>query len=92
MNMENIGNHYEILVARELDRLIEEGDAQFSQAELEDIACLALNGLSPHYIRSQVDLLSHISDKDQEATQVKVRKAVKKAVNHRERRQSSRED
>ncbi|WKJ90812.1 late competence development ComFB family protein [Methylomonas montana] len=61
--MLNISNYYEQLVIDRLWKLAEEAVEPFSQAFQEDVACLALNKLSPCYVRNSIDKSINIGEK-----------------------------
>ncbi len=60
--MLNINNYYERLVIDQLWKLAEQADQPFSQAFQEDVACLALNRLSPCYVRNTIDKGINVSE------------------------------
>ena len=55
MNFNNVANAYEITVYNEVLRFLNERENEYSEDQAEDIACLALNELPPHYVRHSVD-------------------------------------
>jgi hypothetical protein len=79
MNFDSVANTYEHSVFNEVLRLLNEREMNFSEDEAEDIACLALNELPPHYVRHGVDTAYfQTTDESQEMSQ-QVAKAVEKA-------------
>lgn len=58
---------------------------------LEDVACIALNRLSPRYIRFTVDLMVNLSQKEREQLEQEVIEAVDYGVELAESRRTSRE-
>lgn len=87
-----IENYYERLVfARIHAWLTEEGDGTDLDV-LEDIACVALNRLSPRYFRHSVDLASHLSLSDRKALDKEVEKAVNYALKLVQSRRADRID
>jgi len=75
---DSIHNYFEPLV---LEILNESSSAQgFSDEELSDVACIALNSLPPKYIRHEVDLLYFSNDAEKQQMRDKARRAVQKAI------------
>ncbi len=64
MILDNIHNHYERLVFDEIQRYQKEKDIIFSEAVLEDVACLALNHLPARYVRHSVDIAFYLTTKE----------------------------
>jgi len=62
-----------------LDYLSEREEAQ-NQELMEDVACVALNLLPPHYVRHSIDLAMHINDEEREKMVIQVQQAVIKAA------------
>ena len=76
--MLDISNYYEKLVTDQLWKLMENSEEHFSQAFLEDVACIALNQLPACYIRYYVDKSSSLTEHHfQEMNQ-----AVNNAINY----------
>lgn len=79
MNFDAINNFYENLVYEAISRQLENSDRQYSQSEIEDIACLALNGLPARYVRHTVDTVYFQSDDERLNMEKNVVEAVAKA-------------
>jgi len=77
MNFDAIYNFYENLVYEAISEEMSKREHGVSQAEIEDIACLALNALPARYIRHTVDTVYFLSDEDR----IKMDKNVHTAVN-----------
>lgn len=56
-----------------------------SEELLADVACLALNALSPRYIRHEVDLHFFMTNKERALNRLAVCKAIEAAFEHIER-------
>lgn len=78
--MLDINNYYEKLVSEQLWKIIQNAKQPPSQSFLEDVACVALNNLPTFYVRSLVDVSSHLSDVDHEKMKNAVVAAVETAV------------
>lgn len=64
MNFENIHNYYEKLVLEHLQDTLIDQQGITDQDLLEDVACIALNHLPPHYVRHDVDTAFFTSDEE----------------------------
>lgn len=84
--MLNISNYYEQLVIDRLWKLAEEAVEPFSQAFQEDVACLALNKLSPCYVRNSIDKSINISEKQYQEMVEAVDLAIKQGIETVQRR------
>lgn len=80
MNFDAINNFYENLVFEAIARELEHNDHGFSQDEIEDIACLALNALPARYVRHTVDTVYFQSDDERISMDKNVHKAVVEAI------------
>ncbi|EAT11311.1 late competence development ComFB family protein [Bermanella marisrubri] len=77
---DQIHNYYEHKV---LEVLAEEtADKGFSQDQLVDLACLALNNLPTRYYRHEVDIAFYMSAHEHEEINRRTRQAVKDAVSY----------
>jgi len=74
-----IENYYEHLVFARIQAWLTEWGEGADLDVLEDVACVALNQLSPRYFRHSVDLAFHLSQSDRKALDKEVEKAVKYA-------------
>lgn len=77
MPMDSVHNYYERLVFNEIkenyyDKLEDENS-------LADMACIALNRITPRYIRYDIDMSFYMSGEEHLQIQKTVKKAVKKA-------------
>ena len=79
MNFDAIHNYYESLViAQVMETVAREGDN--SEDELQDIACLALNQLPPHYVRHDDETAFFLTTRNRERMQRAIREAVLNAI------------
>lgn len=86
--LSSITNSYEQLVLDEiLDTLGDQADPHAMQDYIEDIACLALNGLPARYVRHRIDLASHLTAEEFTAMREQAARAVKLATETVKRRQ-----
>ena len=76
MALDTVHNYYERLVFNEINDLYED---DFDENELADMACIALNRISPRYIRYDIDMSFYMSSEEHYEIQKRVSKAVKKA-------------
>lgn len=69
-------NYYEHLV---IDAVINQATHYplLTEDQHPDVACVALNRLPPRYIRHQVDLAFHMTEKEQRDNEQQIHKAVK---------------
>ncbi|EXJ16864.1 late competence development ComFB family protein [Imhoffiella purpurea] len=87
----NIGNYYERLVMERIREVIEADQAPNEPTYIEDIACVALNGLPPRYIRHSIDLASHLTDAEHDRMRQQVSEAVEMALTTVQRRRAARD-
>lgn len=80
MNFDAINNFYEHLVFEAISREMENSDHEYSQDEIEDIACVALNALPSRYVRHTVDTVYFQSDEERISMGNSVKQAVKAAI------------
>ncbi len=76
MAMDTVHNYYERLVFNEIKEKY--GD-KIDENQAADMACIALNRISPRYIRYDIDMSFYMSAEEHWETQKRVTKAVKKA-------------
>lgn len=74
MAFDSVHNYYEKLVFEEINRFY--ANERFSEDELEDMACLALNKIQPRYIRHNVDMCFFMTEQER----MKIVDAIKDAV------------
>ncbi|WP_159084354.1 late competence development ComFB family protein [Dongshaea marina] len=71
---EDIHNLYESLVIQQMDRM---GlNETYNEMIIADLCCLTLNKLPTKYIRSRVDALSHLTERDSYEIESLVRSAL----------------
>lgn len=80
MNFDAINNFYEHLVFEAISREIDDNNHKFSQDEIEDIACVALNALPSRYVRHTVDTVYFQSDEERINMGNNVKQAVRDAI------------
>ena len=80
MNYDAIYNYYERLVYDAISRAIENSEHEYTQDEIEDIACLALNALPSRYVRYTVDTVYFQSDQERINMDKNVQEAVDNAL------------
>lgn len=80
---DQIRNYYENKVVDAINH--QAIDKRFSQEQLVDLACLALNNLPTRYYRHEVDLVFYMSAQEHEEIDIKVQKAVKEAFTYLEK-------
>ena len=89
MGYESIKNYYETLVAFELQAQLSTKEKSEDFDYIEDVACVALNKLPPHYVRHHVDLVYYLTDEEKMKMENAVRTAVNEALTfvtkHRQR-------
>jgi len=79
MENDSILNYYEKLVFDNIQQtLIDTGKIE-SEDAIQDIACLALNGLPSRYIRHHVDTIFYMPDHEKKKMMTDVAAAVQKA-------------
>lgn len=84
---EQITNFYEpLVIERVQDQL--DGAPDITAAQLEDIACVALNQLPPRYVRNSVDLLAHLTEEEELRIHQDIDTAIFKAVDTIRRRKT----
>ena len=75
-----IENYYETLVFDRIRKLTKERGEEPDPDYWEDLACVALNHLPPHYVRHIVDFISHLSDEQRDNLNSEVNSAVDYAL------------
>lgn len=76
-DLETVHNYYERKVFQEINtKYLNSG---LDGGQLADMACIALNRISPKYIRYDIDMSFYMSGEEYYAHEKKVRKAVRKA-------------
>lgn len=78
--MLNICNYYEQLVIDHLWQLTNNPANNFTQAFIEDVACLALNDLPTCYVRNLVDKGANMTEHDHQEMRQLVLVAIDKAM------------
>lgn len=89
--LSSIGNYYEHLVMERIAQAQNQNASELATAEIEDLACVALNYLPPRYVRHAVDLAAHLSDAEHRSMREEVADAVDFALLTTRRRQEVRE-
>jgi hypothetical protein len=80
MTFQTVHNHQESVVYELITALASRYPALSGNEELlADVACVALNSLSPRYIRHEVDLHFFMTDAERALHQAAARKAVEAA-------------
>ena len=74
----SLHNYYERLVVDQVMELAPQYPL-LDEGQHPDVACVALNRLPPRYIRHQVDLAFHMTDKERQDSEQLIRDAVKYA-------------
>lgn len=74
MAFDAVQNYYERLVFEEIVQSY--GFDELSEDEIEDIACIALNTITPRYIRHHVDLCFFLSPEERSQMLDEVKIAV----------------
>ncbi len=77
MPMDSVHNYYERLVFNEINENY--ADKFEDHDVLADMACIALNRISPRYIRYDIDMSFYMSVSEHILVEKTVRKAVRKA-------------
>lgn len=80
--MFEIANYYEQLVRDRLWKKMEGRQEVPDTDFLADVACVALNALPARYVRSTVDLGSHLGEGEFLAMQQRVDAALEDAIHH----------
>lgn len=78
--MLNIVNYYEQLVVDRLWKMAESGELPEGGGLREDVACLALNRLTPCYVRNPIDKGIHVDDSQYQRMTTNVEAAIAEAV------------
>ncbi|KZX81297.1 hypothetical protein A3715_05990 [Oleiphilus sp. HI0009] len=76
--LDSIFNYHERLVVDEMSKQLKKHT--FSEAQLSDIACLALNKVPAKYIKHSVDRAFYTSDVERMEIAAKIEKAVAEAI------------
>ena len=74
----SLHNYYERLVVDQVTDLASTYPL-LTEDQHPDVACVALNRLPPRYIRHQVDLAFHMTEKERQDSEQLIRDAVKYA-------------
>ena len=77
MSMETVHNYYERLVFNEIKEHYV--DVLDDENKLADMACIALNRITPRYIRYDIDMSFYMSIDEHIDVERRVSKAVRKA-------------
>jgi len=80
MNFDAIYNYHENLVFDAISHEVEKSNRTYSQNEIEDIACIALNALPSRYVRHAVDTVYFQSDDQRISMDRRILDAVKSAI------------
>jgi len=76
-DLETVHNYYERKVFQEInDKYLDKG---LNEGQLADMACIALNRITPKYIRYDIDMSFYMSGQEYYEHEKRVQKAVKKA-------------
>ena len=76
MNFESVHNYYERLVFERIHELLVVGEGLRDEDFLEDVACVALNGLPAKYVRHDVDMIFYLTSDERTTMERMVREAV----------------
>ncbi|MDH5446601.1 MAG: late competence development ComFB family protein [Gammaproteobacteria bacterium] len=79
MESTSIHNYYEKIV---MQHILKVTNKPYIDADVEDIACVALNHLPPRYIRHEIDMAFYLSHEDRLTIEMHVEKAVTQAIRH----------
>lgn len=79
---DQIQNYYENKVVDAINRIAQ--PKGYSQEQLTDLACLALNNLPTRYYRHEVDLAFYMSAQEHLDIDKRVNKAVQSAIDYLE--------
>lgn len=79
-NYSGIQNYFEPLVIECISQLMAGRPEARDDDFLEDVACVALNRLSPHYVRYRVDAAFYLSTKERNEIDRQVDAAVIEAI------------
>ena len=74
-NFEQVHNYYERLVFEEVARR-SQLHTDFSADMLADVACVALNRMTPHYIRHSADLAFFTTEKERQSVRRNIDESV----------------
>lgn len=80
MNFDAIYNYYERLVFEVIHDALGKAQKSYSQGDIEDIACIALNALPSRYVRHTVDTVYFQSDQERLQMEKDVADAVTSAI------------
>ena len=75
VDFSSVHNHYERPVFEAVTALAP-NYPYLDTSDLPDVACVALNRLPPRYIRHQVDLAFHMTEKERADNEQAIREAV----------------
>lgn len=73
-------NFYERLVIERLNEELQKQDREVTEDYFSDVACIALNHLTPRYIRYHIDAAFYITSTERQQMEQSVEKAVKDAI------------
>lgn len=76
-DLETVHNYYERKVFQEISEYYH--DLGLDTSQLADMACIALNRISPKYIRYDIDMSFYMSATEYHEHKNRVKKAVKRA-------------
>lgn len=79
MTSSNIHNYYEKLV---LDHILDVTGTKGINAYVEDVACIALNQITPRYVRFDIDMAFYLSPAERKSIGMQVDKAVSYALKY----------
>jgi hypothetical protein len=77
MEFDSVHNFYERHVINEITENYK--NSGFDEDQLADMACIALNQISPRYIRHDIDMSFYMSSSEYAEMKQKVKKEVKNA-------------
>ena len=78
--MLDVVNYYERLVIDHLWQMKQNSEESYSQAFLEDVACLALNSLPTCYVRNMIDKSADMTESEHKKMQVAAERAIAQAM------------
>lgn len=79
MNFDSIHNYYESLVIEHVMNTVAI-DGSYSEDDIEDIVCLALNQLPARYVRHDVDMAFFLTTREREKMHQNITEAVLSAA------------
>lgn len=89
MPLESIQNYHEHMVTSRIFEVLAPDGEQLDEDFVDDVVCVALNSLTPRYVRHPVDYLSHLSMEQRQQLQDTVDAAIHQAAEQvRTRRRS----